>query len=292
MYREHLARAVALCITGASLAACVSAARAAPNYTGAPVPAIPGSLVIAGGGQLGPEVVRRFLELAGGPEALIVVIPTAGGDSAYHEDWPGLKLLREAGARHIVVRSTRIRDVAETDSFVAPIREAGGIWLPGGRGWRLVDAYLGTRTERELHAVLERGGVIGGSSAGASIQASFLVRGARETNAVVIGPGYEKGFGFLRNVAIDQHVGQRGRERDLQLVVREHPSLLGIGLDEGTAIVVHGTLAEVVGPGRMYVHNGGDPLGADSVFTVLRGGERFDLASRRRLTGGIASGQY
>jgi cyanophycinase len=257
-----------------------------------PAPSVPGSLVIAGGGQLGPEVVSRFIELAGGPDALIVVIPTAGSDSAYYDDWPGLKLLRDAGARHIVVRNTRLRKVADSDSFVAPIRQAGGLWVPGGRGWRLVDAYLGTRTERELHAVLARGGVIGGSSAGASIQASFLVRGARETNTVVMGPGYEKGFGFLPNVAIDQHVGQRGRERDLQIVVRQHPSLLGIGLDEGTAIVVHGAVAEVLGPGHMYVHNGSDPLGADSVYSVLRDGDRFDLASRRRISAGVASGQY
>ena len=292
MSRRIVTYAVALSISSAGLAGCVPGVRVLLGPHDTPAPSIPGSLVIAGGGHLGPEVVRRFLELAGGPDALIVVIPTAGSDSAYDDDWPGLKPLRDAGARHVIVRNTRLRKVAESDSFVAPIRRAGGIWFPGGRGWRLVDAYLGTRTERELHAVLARGGVIGGSSAGASIQASFLVRGARETNTVVIGRGYEKGFGFLQNVAIDQHVGQRGRERDLQMVVRQHPSLLGIGLDEGTAIVVHGTVAEVLGPGHMYVHNGSDPLGADSVYSVLRDGERFDLASRRRLTTGVASGQY
>lgn len=292
MSRRIVTCAVALCISSAGLAGCVPSVRAVFRPHDTPAPSTPGSLVIAGGGQLGPDVVSRFLELAGGPDALIVVIPTAGSDSTYSDDWPGLKPLRDAGARRVIVLNTRLRKVADSDSFVAPIRRAGGIWFPGGRGWRLVDAYLGTRTEHELHAVLARGGVIGGSSAGASIQASFLVRGARETNTVVIGRGYEKGFGFLQNVAIDQHVGQRGRERDLQVVVRQHPSLLGIGLDEGTAIVVHGTVAEVLGPGHMYVHNGSDPLGADSVYSVLRDGERFDLASRRRVTSGVASGQY
>src|SRR5215210_1307499 len=112
MLRGHVvARAVALCLAGAGPTGCASASRAVSGRQSATIPSVSGSLVIAGGGQLGPEVVSRFVELAGGPEALIVVIPTAGGDSAYHEDWPGLKMLRDAGAKQVIVRSTRLRDV-------------------------------------------------------------------------------------------------------------------------------------------------------------------------------------
>jgi cyanophycinase len=238
--------------------------------------------VIVGGGQLGPEITGRFIELAGGPNALIVVIPTAGEDSVYTDSWPGLNGLRSAGAKNVLVRHTRDRRIAESDSFADVLRRAGGIWFPGGRHWRLVDSYLDTKTEREMHALLARGGVIGGSSAGASIQASYLVRGAREGNTIMMAPGYERGFGFLKGVAIDQHVGARNRQLDLQPVVKRFPSLLGLGLDEGTAIVVHGTTAEVIGRGMLYVHNGRDMPPADTPYVTLRAGETYDLAQRRR----------
>lgn len=244
---------------------------------------ISGHLVIAGGGQLGPEIVGRFLTLAGGPDAPIVVIPTAGEDSVYPADWAGLALLKRHGATRLVVRHTRDRAVAESDSFVAPLRIARGVWFPGGRQWRLVDAYAGTRTERELHALLRRGGVIGGSSAGASIQASYMVRGAREGNTIVMAPGYEQGFGFIQGVAVDQHVSARNRQLDLQQVVKRYPDLLGLGLDEGTAIIVSGRRAEVVGRGKLFVHNGHDPL-RDAPYTTLLAGEILDLESRRKVS--------
>jgi cyanophycinase len=196
-----------------------------------------------------------------------------------------------AGAKNILVRHTRDRKIAETDSFAAPIKRAGGVWFPGGRHWRLVDSYLDTRTERELHALLSRGGVIGGSSAGASIQASYLVRGAREGNTIMMAPGYERGFSFLTGTAIDQHVSARNRQLDLQPVVKRFPSLLGIGLDEGTAIDVHGTMAEVIGRGMLFVHNGRDPLPIDTPYVTLKAGEWYDLALRRRVTAPVSNGQ-
>lgn len=248
-------------------------------------PPVAGHLVIAGGGQLGPEIMGRFIELAGGPDAPIVVIPTAGEDSVYPSDWTGLAMLKRFGATRLVVRHTKDRAVAESDSFVAPIRAARGVWFPGGRQWRLVDAYSGTRTERELHAVLARGGVIGGTSAGASIQASYMVRGAREGNTIMMAPGYERGFGFIAGVAVDQHVSARNRQLDLQQVVMRYPALLGLGLDEGTAIVVSGARAEVLGRGKLFVHNGRDPL-ADTPYATLLAGDVLDLGTRRKVVAG------
>lgn len=246
------------------------------------IASVTGHLVIVGGGQLGPDITSRFVQLAGGPDALIVVIPTAGEDSTYSDSWTGLNTLRAAGAKNILVRHTRNKEIAESDSFADPIRRAGGVWFPGGRQWRLVDSYLDTKTEREMHALLARGGVIGGSSAGASIQASYLVRGAREGNTIMMAPGYERGFGFLKGVAIDQHVAARNRQMDLQSVVKRHSALLGLGLDEGTAIVVHGTTAEVIGRGMLYVHNGRDKPASGAPYVTLRAGETYDLAQRRR----------
>ena len=102
--------------------------------------------------------------------------------------------------------------------------------------------------EPEMGAdVLRRGGVIGGSSAGATIQGEFLVRGHPLGNTVMMAEGYERGFGFLPGTAIDQHFTQRGRHPDLIPVIQRHPKLLGIGIDESTAIVVTGTKVEVLG---------------------------------------------
>ena len=279
-----LSLAVALAVAAS---ACVGGVRPATGALPAAsaseaIPPVPGYLVIAGGGQLGPEIVGRFIELAGGPDAEIVVIPTAGEDSVFAPGWSGLELLTKSGARNVTLLHTRDPHVAQSDSFSARIRRAKGVWFPGGRQWRLVDAYLGTRTERALHDLLQRGGAIGGTSAGASIMASYLVRGAREGNTRMMAPGYERGFGFLRGVAIDQHVSARKRERDLQEVISRFPRLLGLGLDEGTAIVVHGTEAEVIGRGTLFVHNGRDPLAADAPYVRLQQGEVYDLARRQR----------
>ena len=236
-----------------------------------------GTLILAGGGRLDPAVYRRFIQLAGGPDAPIVVIPTASHEDRFTPDWYALDELRQAGARNLVLLHTRHRDEADTDAFVRPLREASAVWIMGGRSWRLVNAYLGTRTETELHLLLARGGVVGGTSAGASMMASYLVRGAVTSNEVVMAPGYETGFGFLRGVAVDQHVLARQREEDLLGVVRAHPELLGIGLDEGTALVVHGDRAEVIGKSRVGFYN---PLDRNRLFIWYAEGEVYDLARR------------
>src|SRR5258708_444202 len=137
-----------------------------------------GHLVVVGGGQVGPEIMQRIIDLAGGPEAPMVYIPTAlEGDP---KTAPEATFLAKAGIKHVTVLHTRDPRVADTEAFVAPLLTARAVWFEGGRQWRLVDAYLNTRTERELFRVLERGGVIAGSSAGATIQGSYLVRGAPE----------------------------------------------------------------------------------------------------------------
>lgn len=242
-----------------------------------------GALLIAGGSRLGPEIMDRFIELAGGADARVVVIPTASEEDDFSGDWSGLRPFNEAGVRQVTVLHTRNRKVADSESFVAPLREATGVWIPGGRQWRLVDAYLDTRTQRELFAVLERGGVIGGSSAGASIQSSYMVRGAREGNHIVRAPGYERGFGLLRNAAVDQHLIARNRQNDMFEVLAAHPELLGIGIDEGTAILVHGERAEVLGRSLVAFYNTRDAGG--QLYYYLEAGDAFDLGERRVIAG-------
>jgi cyanophycinase len=282
----HRATLLALTLVIASSPAC--ARRATPGtFAGSPsatVVAPPrGALVVVGGGRIGPDIVSRFLTLAGGKDAPIVVIPTASGDSAYTQECPCARLLRNAGATDVTVLHTYDRARADGEAFVAPIRRASAVWFPGGRQWRLADAYLGTRTERELHALLERGGVIGGTSAGASILASYLVRGAPEGNTIMMAPGHEQGFGFLRDVAVDQHVLARNRLADLPEVLSRHTELLGIGIDEGTAVVVQRDTFEVLGASKVFIYGGRDAPDSGAVYRTLTSGDRYDLRARRVL---------
>jgi cyanophycinase len=238
-----------------------------------------GALIVAGGGRLGDEIMDRFIDLAGGKAARIVVIPTAGEQDTFPDDWNGTEAFRRAGVTSVAVLHTRDRGMADSDAFIEPLRNATGVWIPGGRQWRLADSYLGTRTLQELFGVLDRGGVIGGSSAGASIQASYMVRGAPEGNHIMMAQGHEVGFGFLRGAAVDQHLIARGRENDLLEVIARHPDLLGIGLDEGTAILVRGDEAEIIGRSKVAFYNTRDANGTPYYF--LEPGDVFDLAERR-----------
>ncbi len=239
-----------------------------------------GALVLVGGAMRDPAIVERFIELAGGDAAPIVVIPTAGGADQYDQYYPGLRAFREAGATDLTVLHTTDRTEADSTAFVAPLRRARGVWFPGGRQWRLADAYLDTRVQRELEGVLERGGVIGGSSAGATILGSYLVRGDTATNTVMMGD-HEVGFGFLRETAIDQHLLRRNRQFDLIEVIEAHPSLLGIGLDEDTAIVVERDQFEVIGQSYVVIYDHERLLDSGGRFYFLGEGDRYDLALRQ-----------
>lgn len=240
-----------------------------------------GTLVIVGGAMQDPVIVKRFIDLAGGPDAPIVIIPTAGeADDEYDQYWSGLKQWRENGARKLTVLHTRDRKVADSDAFVQPIRDARGVFFAGGRQWRLADSYLETRTHRELAALLTRGGVVGGSSAGASILSSFMIRGDTKSNEKMIGD-HTVGLGFLKNAAIDQHLLRRNRQFDMLEVIDKHPGLLGIGLDEDTAIVVRGDQFEVIGRSYVVVYSDKPVVGSSGRFYFMGAGDRFDMKGRK-----------
>ena len=240
-----------------------------------------GTLVVVGGGSMGPELYKAFIDAAGGPDALILVVPNAGGADSVTPNMGST--WRNNGAKNVQVLFTKDRKVADSDSFTAVIRKAGGVWFDGGRHYRIVQDYGGTKTEREFMAVLERGGVIGGSSAGASIQGDFMVRGAPSNeNMIMDYPGYQKAFGSLRNVGIDQHVVARSRLPDLaDSIITKYPDMLGISEDEGTAWVIRGDTGRIVGRNKGFVYNGKEPNDQGNPFLTLHPGDTYDLNARR-----------
>ncbi len=238
-----------------------------------------GWLVISGGDSP-PGLAERFVTLAGGQGARVVVIPTAAGFETYDKDFEDqyFAVFREHGVSDIRLLHTDDRAEADEPGFSAPIDQATGVWFTGGRQGLLGKVYVGTETETALHRLLQRGGVIGGGSAGASIQASTLIRGDIRGNMIVLG-GYEKGFGFLPDTAIDQHLLRRNRQFDLVEVIRDHPHLLGIGLGGDAFIVVHHGELEVGGSAPVAIY---DPalIALNGRFYFLQPGDRFDLHTR------------
>jgi len=255
-----------------------------------------GNLVIVGGGMVGPEIWNRFIALAGGIEnANVVVVTTAGMEVPDDGKVPGSSTpaaLQAMGVKHVTVLHTSDRKVADSDAFVAPLKTATAIWFDGGRQWHIADSYLGTKTQKAFEEILERGGVIGGTSAGASIQGEYLWRGDTSGPNKVEGD-HTVGFGYLKGAAIDQHILVRNRQFDLIPFIEKHPEMLGIGLNESTAIVVHGNEFEVIGANvvaitdaRQWGPAGQSPNDAahkGKIYFLTRG-QRFDLAKRAIIT--------
>lgn len=263
-----------------------------------------GHLIVAGGNLTDTAVIHQFLELAGGADAPIVVVVTAMTDDEIGSPdfYNNLtKWWTAYGLRNFTFLHTRNRDTANSENFTAPIMKAGGVWFMGGRQWRLVDAYFDTKTLDAFKDVLNRGGVIGGSSAGATIQGSYLARGDTKTNTLMMGD-HEQGFGFISNVAIDQHLLAMNRQFDIFEILDAHPGMLGLGLDENTAIHVSKNQFEVIGKSYVAVYDGtfyrevrdkddwshvaGEvtklPEGSRK-FYLLKNGQRYNLRARKVL---------
>ena len=228
-----------------------------------------GTLVLAGGGVGRTSRIHHyFMELLGGPDEPVVVIPTAMSDDQLYKERPSassspssspfsffLDYFHEIGFHRVSILHTRDPRQADDREFVRPITEARGVWIMGGRQWRLADSYLNTRTQEELASLLDREGVIGGTSAGATILGSYLVRGDTQSNLIVQGD-HNQGFGFISHIAVDQHVLKRNRQYDLIEILENHPELLCVGLDEDTALVVRGREFEIIGPSYVTIFDG------------------------------------
>lgn len=242
-----------------------------------------GALVIVGGGGAGPEIWEKFVALAGGPDAKIVFVPTALEDPV-PVNAGEVRALARYGAKDVKVLHTRDRKKADDPEFSKSLVDATGVWFSGGRHWRFIDSYEGTLTEKRLRAVLDRGGVIGGSSAGASIQSEYMPRGHPLGNTVVAAEGYERGFGYLPGCAVDQHFFARKRTGDMTGLMKQYPQLLGIGIDEATAIVVTGTTAEVIGKSKVaFFDYRTKPKADEKDYTEVKPGESYDLKARAKV---------
>ena len=253
-----------------------------------------GTLIITGDGIYG-IFKDKFLELIGGADAPIIVIPTAGSSEVLSDEF--LENYKQSflnsGFNNVTVLHTRDPEEANKDEFIEPIKNAVGVIFGGGRQWRHADAYLNTKAHDEFIKLLDRGGVIAGGSAGATIQGSYLARGDSQGNTVMMGD-HEVGLGFVKNVAIDQHLLARNRQFDMFEILDNRPELLGIGLDENTGIIVHGDKFRVLGKSYVAIYDGTRwskersiiyklPKGSRE-FYMLKAGDEYDLKKRKIIT--------
>jgi len=262
---------------------------AAPRFVAAQASRAPtvgpahGTVIVVGGGSMGPELYSKFIEAAGGPNALIIDVPTAGGDSVYGQNASGTRGWKAAGAKNIYVFHTKDRKLADTDSFTAILAKAGGIWFEGGRQFHLVDSYAGTKSERGFMEVLNRGGVIGGSSAGASIIGDFLVRGAPSNdNFIMDHPATRKAS---RICAASESTSTWSPESGFRTwptpSCRSIPNCSPSRRTRGRRGVVKGDTATIVGRNKAFVYGGKDATDAGKPFLTLYPGDRYNLAARK-----------
>jgi len=247
-----------------------------------------GAIIGHGGGNIDKDKIfkEQFLRLAGGGTGQLVYIPTAFSDEQL--SGRGAKQLDSgyAAARFgfdsAAVLHTRDRAVADSEQFCRPLITAAAVFFTGGRQWRLMDAYLGTRFVSELRSFLDRGGVIGGSSAGITALGSLLVRGnsAPDDNTIMLGD-HRQGFGFIENAAIDQHLLEQNRQLDMLQVLQEYPRVLGIGIDVQTSIIVEHEILSVYGASQVAIYDGLGG-GAESCL-FLTDGDGYNLRHRCRL---------
>ena len=220
-----------------------------------------GHLVIIGGHEdreHRKEILTRFVELAGGADARIVVITAA---SKIADDMWEIydQAFGDLGVRQRSHLSLESRQDANDEEKLRMVAEADGIFMTGGDQKRLMAIIGGTALDAEMHTALKvRGACIGGTSAGASAMSGHMLTQGKtdllpEKGAVHMGAG----LGFLHKVVIDQHFSERQRLARLLSAVAQNPYLMGIGIDEDTALVVErGRGIEVLGEGSVTVVDG------------------------------------
>jgi len=242
--------------------------------------------VIVGGGGTPDAVVERMIALAGGAGARAVVLPQASSrpeaGSESETFWKGKGLANVASV-----------DLSDPVAARKAIESADLIWFPGGDQSRLMDAIANAGVADAISARHAAGAVVGGTSAGAAVMSPSMIVGGDTADLTVVRSGsvaIVNGLGLFPGTVIDQHFLKRQRFNRLLSTVLEHPDLVGIGIDEKTAIVVTGTAFEVLGESGVLVVDArgtarpqtgapGVPAHGAAKLTLLRAGMKYDVAT-------------
>lgn len=243
-----------------------------------------GALVVVGGGGTGPEIVAKALALSGGRNAIVVVLPQSSAEPDAGDS--SVKMWLDAGAKE-----------AEKVSFTeagaaAKLRRATLIWMPGGDQNRFMKAIDGTGLADVIRERHRDGVTVGGTSAGAAVLAEAMFTGDADLKSITAGATViAKGLGVWPQVLVDQHFLKRQRDNRLLSAVLDHPTLVGVGIDEETAVIVKDGAFEVAGKSSVVVVDarsasvdkaapGTLATARDVKLTILKSGQRYSLAAR------------
>jgi cyanophycinase len=285
-----------------SLAALGCAHATTPALPAAASPTGRGTLLIVGGGPIPDAIIERFVALAGGSvRARILVLPMASEDAAAGEEIVGDIRRLGASAERLVLSHGE----ADTDGASRRLAGATGIWFGGGDQSRLTAALKGTRAEAAIAAVYRSGGVVGGTSAGAAVMSTPMITGdelrpggdrppPKDSSDAFMTIAREDvvtadGFGLLPGAIVDQHFIRRRRHNRLLSLVLEHPELVGVGIDESTALevppegpwrILGASVAVIYDARGANITPPGKSLGASEVrLSVLPAGSTYDLST-------------
>lgn len=214
-----------------------------------------GKLIIIGGGDILDTMYNLFAKEIGGKDQPIVYIPTATDDEPWIQDGQHLVKFTSRGFTNLTTVHTRDKQKANDPLFIDRIRKAKGVFIGGGDQANIANAFLGTAVHQELFALLNRGGVIMGTSAGATIMGDVMITGYEQRKAPHVKHEYPLGLAFMKNTSIDQHVLVRNRQFDLVPMLEANSNLLGIAIDESTAAIVEGNKIGVIGKSYVMIYD-------------------------------------
>jgi cyanophycinase len=241
-----------------------------------------GALVVVGGGATGPEIVSKALALAGGKDAIVAVLPQSSADPDAGDS--SVKLWIDAGAREAAKIS-----FSDSGAAAAALRRATLIWIPGGDQNRFMKAIAGTGLADVIRERHRAGVTVGGTSAGAAVLADAMFTGEADLRSLTAGATViAKGLGLWPEVLIDQHFLKRQRDNRLISAVLDRPSLVGVGIDEATAVVVRGGAFEVIGKSSVVIVDartatvdtsapGAPASGRGLKLSILHAGQSYSL---------------
>jgi cyanophycinase len=229
-----------------------------------------GALVVVGGGSTPEGLHRKLLDLGGGTNANVLVIPLASalanaGDAS-------AEVLRKAGAVRVSVLTAQ----HNVEAARAVVRAAGVIWFPGGDQSRLMAELRRLGVVDAIRERYAQGATVGGTSAGAAVISQVMITGKAKSPDDA--PPMADGLGLWPEVIVDQHFVKRGREPRLRKAVAAHPNLVGVGIDESTYVVVRGTTGEVFGRSTVTLLDAREGK-VEPKVTVLKAGATLDLTS-------------
>lgn len=245
-------------------------------------PIVNGRLMVVGGGGTTPAMVARMLELAGGKDARIVVLPQASSQPDRGKG--SLELFAEAGATNSICL-----DPLEETAGGAELESAALIWFPGGDQVQLMAALEEARLVDDVQRRFRQGAIVGGTSAGAAVMSPWMMTGEADLESVRGGTTeLVSGLGLWDEVIVDQHFVRRQRWARLVSAVLDHPEFVGVGIDERTAVEVAGDVWRVWGDGSVVVLDarraqaaagrlGEHSTARDVQFSILKDGETFSL---------------